>query len=260
MLIGLDGPRATLLWWTLPTFMTLLGAAFLACVSLLVWQAREARRPARLVDLALVSLAFALVFARMEHVALNWPHFSANPGEILSIASGGLNAHGAIFGAGMGSTLAARWFKLDRRLWLNAASFALPIFAFAAWWGCAAAGCAYGAEVDNLADYPSFLVWEASGDYLAFAPRYAVQPIGMVLSAFSLVLVTLGTAVGVGGERRAGVSLVLVMTVSFFLGFVRGDPTTYSGGLRVDQWLDALFALAGVLILLAGRKVDVPPA
>lgn len=260
MLFGLDGPRATLLWWTLPTYMTLLGAAFLTCVCLLLWQGQAARHPARLVDLALVSLAFALVFARMEHVALNWPYFSANPGEIPSIASGGLSAHGAIAGAAIGILLAARWFKLDRRFWLNTVGFAVPIVGLAAWWGCAASGRAYGAEVANLSDSPSFLVWEASGDFLALAPRYAVQPIGMFLSVISLVLVMLGAALGAGGARRAGASVLLVMAASFFLGFLRGDPAAHLGGLRVDQWLDAVFALAGMLMLFARRKADVPAA
>lgn len=255
MFFGLDGPRATVLWWTLPAYMTLVGGAVLLATGVLVWRLRHTWRPRHAVDSTLLALAFGLLLARAEHIALNFTYFANNPAEIFSLAAGGLDAHGAVIGAALGGFVAARLYRSPYGIWLGAAAYALPLIAAASWWGCAAAGCAYGAEVENLSLYPRWLVWEAPGDFLAVAPRYAVQPLGVWLSLAVLLAVAAAEWHGVGGRRLAGIALAGIMASSFALGFLRGDSGITMAGLRAGQWLDIAGAAAGVALLVPRRRL-----
>src|SRR5687768_5110421 len=99
MLVGLDGPRATVLWWTLPSYMMLIAAALLISVVILLWETRRTWTRPQAANSALIALALGLFGARIEHVILNWEYFAGVPSEILNFAAGGLNVHGAITGA-----------------------------------------------------------------------------------------------------------------------------------------------------------------
>lgn len=258
MLIGLDGSRVILLWWTLPAYMTLIGTAMLISGGVLLWETRKSWRLSHSADSVLLAAGLGVLFARIKHVALDWAYFSGTPNEILALAAGGLNAHGAVVGALLGGWLASRLFRSDFGVWLGAAAFALPLMALAAWWGCAAASCAYGSEVGNLADYPSWLVWEAQGDFLMVAPRYAVQPLGTIASVALLGLVVLSAVFGLRGRRRAGLSLAGTMMISFFLAFLRGDLPAASGILQITQMLDLALIVVGVLLAAWPRRMSVP--
>lgn len=254
MIIGLDGSRAIVLWWNFPAYQLLISGGVLVSVGILVWRTRATCRLDRAVDTALLSLGLCLFLARVEYVILNWAYFADMPEEILSLSAGGLGAHGAIIGAILGGGLGVRWFGVDLRSWLGALSYALPILAFAVWWGCAASSCAYGSEVANLADNPTWLVWEARGDFLELAPRYAVQSLGMVLSALAIVFVTVMGLARVSERLRVGLSLLIVILCSFWLGFLRGDPSPHLGGVRVDQLLDGFLIVVAIAFMVLPRR------
>jgi prolipoprotein diacylglyceryltransferase len=260
MLVGLDGPRATVLWWTLPSYLLLIAAALLISIAVLFWKTRGSWSLAQAANSALIALALGLISARIEHVIINWEYFRTVPSEILNFAAGGLNAHGAIAGAVVGGWLAARVARNNFEPWLSATAYALCIISIAAWWGCAAASCIYGAEVGNLSDYPTWLVWEAPGDFLMVVPRYAVQPLGAVASTVLLCLTSLSAALGVRGRRRLGTALAGAMIINFMLGFLRGDPGPVIGNLRTTQIFDLMFLCAGVLVAAWPRRRSVPAA
>ena len=260
MLAGLDGPRAILLWWTLPSFMVLIAAALMISLGILFWETRRSWTLRQAADSMLIALAFGLFGARIEHVALNWDYFANVPSEVWNVASGGLNAHGAILGAVAGGYLSARLFQKSFGPWLNAAAYALCLISIATWWGCAAASCAYGTEVGNLADYPSWLVWEAQGDFLMVAPRYAVQPIGAIASGLLLGAVGLSATLRVKARWRATLALVGIMIVNFALGFLRGDSMPVIGILRATQVMNLTFAATAVLLAVWLRRQSVPAA
>jgi len=257
MILGLDGSRAIILWWSFPAYQVLIGGGVLVSIGILAWQTRATRRFDRTVNSALLSLSLCLALARVEHVILNWAYFADMPEEILSLSAGGLGVHGAIVGAVLGGVLGARWFEVDLRSWLRAVSYALPILAFAVWWGCAASSCAYGTEVANLADNPNWLVWEARGDFLELAPRYAVQPLGMALSALAIIFVTAMGLARVRERLRVGLSLLLLILCCFWLGFLRGDPSPHLGGVRVDQLLDGFFVIVAIALIALPRRYNV---
>lgn len=260
MLVGLDGPRATVLWWTLPSYMLLIAAALLISIAILFWETRRAWRLSHAANSALIALVLGLFCARIEHVIVSWEYFRTVPSEMLNFAAGGLNVHGAIAGAVVGGWIAARVIQHSFEQWLSAAAYALCILSIAAWWGCAAASCVYGAEVGNLSDYPSWLVWEAPGDFLMVVPRYAVQPLGAVASTVLLCLISISAALGVKGGHRAGLALAGAMIINFMLGFLRGDPGPIMGNLRLTQVFDLMFLVAGVLIAAWPRRQSVSAA
>lgn len=260
MLVGLDGPRATVLWWTLPSYMMLIAAALLIGFGVMFWESRRSWTLSQAANSALIALALGLFGARTEHIILHWEYFAGVPSEILNLAAGGLNAHGAILGAAFGGWISARLYRNNLGPWLGAAAWMLCLISVAAWWGCAAAACTYGAEVANLANYPSWLVWEAQGDFLMVAPRYAAQPIGAVASAVLLGVIGVAAALGLAGRRRAGLALVGVMLINFVLGFLRGDPGLMLGSLRVTQLMDIALLVAGVLLAVWPRRQPVSAA
>jgi phosphatidylglycerol:prolipoprotein diacylglycerol transferase len=201
-------------------------------------------------DVALAALVAGLVLGRLAHVALNVVYFRDHPGEILQFQSGGLNWHGALLGALLASWLAARLRRVPFEALLGAAALALPLIAFAGWWGCGAAHCAYGAEVENLSHYPGVVAWEEQDIFNLTAPRFAVQPLGMMLAAALLGLAALLTWRGwLAPRRRFGVILVMLAAGMFGLGFLRGDYALDFGGLRADQWLDLALILLGLVMV-----------
>ena len=211
-----------------------LGLALSAAVG--GYAARAIFRPAQVIDACLAAIVGGLVGARVEHVLLHWDYFSANLSEALRLNAGGLDWHGAVIGALVGLALVSRLRRIDARRMLALFAPALPLLALAGWIGCAAAACAYGAEVDTLALHPEYAVWEARDVYGMLAPRYSTQRFGMILA---LILIPVGLAAR--GERRFWLLLGLLSAGMFAIGFVRGDAVPLVAGLRADQWLDIGF-------------------
>lgn len=234
------------------TYNLLVSIAAVLSMAVFMWRAR-AKTGARLnhlADACVAALIAGLIASRLLHVGLNWVYFQDHTAEILQFRSGGLNWHGAVLGGIIGLYAATRWHRLAYMDVLDAAAFTLPIIAFAAWWGCGAAHCSFGAEVDNLSNYPGWLVWEERDLSNTIAPRYAVQPIGMALSGVVLFLL-----ISIRQLRGLfAVALLLMTAMMFGLGSLRGDDTLMVAGLRADQWLDVLFLLFACAVLMIRRN------
>jgi prolipoprotein diacylglyceryltransferase len=240
--------------------MMLVGTALLISFAVLLWQTNSSWTPAQAANSALIALALGLFGARMEHVILNWEYFADVTSEMMNFAAGGLNTHGAIVGTMLGGWTAARLYRNNFEHWLGAAAYAVCLISVAAWWGCAAASCSYGAEVGNLADYPSWLVWEAQGDFLMVAPRYAVQPIGALASVILMIVIIISNLMGINGRQLAGLALAGVMLICFGLGFLRGDNALLLGNLRATQIMDLVLVGTGVLLAAWPRRQSVSAA
>lgn len=220
-----------------------------------LWLVRlRTRLPAGvLVDLGLFALAGGLIGARLGYVLLNLDAFAADPADALRFTSGGLNWHGALIGALIGLWLAARWRSFSGEPLLDALAPALALIGLAAWAGCWAESCGYGIEVDTLARYPAFLVAELPDRYGSIAPRYSTQSYGVVWMGLTFIAALLMQRVDRLQGRRLWLTLTLASVGMFAIGFWRADPAAFALGLRVDQLLDALFALGGVIMALARR-------
>lgn len=237
-------PYTYVLGYSISTYTWLFAWAIIAALCGLMLRHRA---PRQLMDAGLIGLIFALLTGRAGHILLHHAYFVAHPDEILQLKAGGIDWHFALIGAIVSMTLITRRYARQQhpiRATLND-SFAvmLPLIALAAWQGCAATACAYGAEVAQLNEYPSWLVWEAPDIYGLTYPRYQVQPLGATWALTLLALVLLLHARGWLIGRRFPVILLLFSAGMFALGFLRGDTVNLWAGLRADQWLDLLTAL-----------------
>jgi phosphatidylglycerol---prolipoprotein diacylglyceryl transferase len=204
-------------------------------------------------DVYLAALIGGVIVARSGHILLNWEYFTYNTSEIWRLNSGGLDWHGAVIGGLIGLHLVARWHRINPAALLDSLALGLPLIALSAWWGCLAANCGYGAEVDTLANYPSLMVSESPDVYGLPAPRYNTQLFGLMLSllllGFALLLHWRGWLV----YRQFSVVLALMSLGLFVMGFWRGDYAIIIAGLRADQWLDAGLLLLGMAQLARAR-------
>lgn len=245
-------PTLTLFAFRVPIYSASL--AFGVLLSLLIALRRTALRPTVLIDTALAASALALVGARLEHILLNWSYFATNLDEALRPSAGGLGWHGALLGGLLGVALMARWRGFIVRTLLDVLAPVLALLAFAGWFGCWAAVCAYGAEVDTLAHYPAFAAAETRDVYGIVAPRYNTQVLGMALATLLFLLSLLLTRLNRLPERRFWFVLALLSLGMFLIGFFRADVVPTLAALRADQWLDITFFLWAGVVTLYNRQ------
>jgi prolipoprotein diacylglyceryltransferase len=175
------------------------------------------RRFGAWIDIGIGAGIGAALLGRTGHVVLGWDYFAAALDEAWRLDAGGIDWHGALWGAVIGAWIAvgirarleaekqrkaersgntenaATQRKTEKSARMSVApSFArvlavcaplVPVIAFGAWYGCLAAGCGYGAEVATLADYPPGIVAELPDVYGIRAPRWNTPLIGMIGAA-----------------------------------------------------------------------------
>ena len=230
-----------------PTFTVFLALGAVVTWTVALWRARTGATPGQLTDVCLGALIGAVAGARAVHVALNWSYFSTHTDEAIRLSAGGLDWHGAVIGGLIGLLLAARLSHVASSRMLDALSLALPLVAMAGWYGCWAAACGYGAEVDTLARYPAWAVAETGDVYGIVAPRYSTQVFGLALGAATLVIAAALTRVR---GLRFWIVLALLSAGMAGIGVVRGDYAPVINGLRADQWLDlGMIGLCAVMIV-----------
>lgn len=240
-------PQITIGIFTFTTYPFLLMLAIICLVAWGVWQAAVGQRR-RTFDVALGGMMGGLLLARLEHVALQWQYFSVHPNEILDFRAGGLEWHGAFWGALVGMALAACWRKVALQPILDRAAFGIPLLSLAAWWGCEVALCAYGAEVATVAIYPSGITWDAMDSYGYLAPRFHTQQLGKIAALLLCLALWLMRDQYLPGKRLW--LLLLWHSLSMFaIGFLRGDYAIFVHGLRLDAWLDLATALYATIRL-----------
>lgn len=232
--------------FSLQTFTLAVALAVMAAAG--VGLRRAADRRGAWADAYLVALALGAIGARVGHVLLNWEHFAYNTADIWRLAAGGLDWHGAVTGGLIGLIIGARWRSLSGAELLDSLTMALPLIALAGWWGCWAAHCGYGAEVDTLANHPPFAVSEGPDVYGILAPRYNTQIFGLLLALVTLLIASALVRLRWMRYRRFGLILAFLSVGMFTIGFVRGDYAAIIGGLRADQWLDLGTLLLGLML------------
>ncbi len=216
----------------------LLGAAWL------IWRApRWGVSRAAIPALLWMLLASTLLLGRLGYVLGNPLYFSQNPGAILALGRVGGLYGGSAF---VGGLLAAMWFvrrvhlPLARLLtWLTPA---VLLTAAGAWWGCAAAGCAWGQDAVT----PVWLIAETRDLYGLLASRYATATLGM---GWALLMV--GAAVALG--RCGGAALALYWVGEAALTTLRADPVPLWGAYRVDTLLSLTLAACLWCVFWIGR-------
>ena len=202
-------------------------------------------------DVCLSALIGAILVGRAVHVLFNWAFFTDRLDLIYQIhKEGGLNWHGAVIGALIFAYAMARLRGVNAQNLLRNAVIIIPLLSFFSWYACATAGCAYGAPVERMADYPNFMTWLADDIYRLNMPRFATQALGI---AGAVVLFLLACLIyWRRWLRRTGFwwMLFLLASLSFAIAFLRGDYSLEFAGLRIGQWLDVAFMGMTLIIIL----------
>ncbi|MGJ3238707.1 MAG: prolipoprotein diacylglyceryl transferase family protein [Anaerolineae bacterium] len=214
-----------------------------------LWRTPAPQR-GRVFDVCLLALIGAVLIGRGVHVAVQWDFFADHRELIVQLdRDGGLSWHGALLGALIVGGVIARWRGVTFVPLLAHVGAMIPLLAVLSWYACATAGCAYGAEVASMADYPPMLTWMGADHYQIDAPRFATQPLAM------LALCLTAPTVWYYYSRRQTrlltfpVALMWVALIAFVVAFWRGDSSPVVGGLRVAQWLDVLVLVGCVGVI-----------
>lgn len=209
----------------------------------------------RWLDAGLGALLGGVIGARLLHVILTWGYFVDHLAEIPNIRAGGLSWHGALYGGLIGLALVARRRGVPFRPLADALALVWPVGVMAAWAGCWASACGYGAEVWTLADFPTWAVSERPDIFGVVAPRYNVQTFGVGLGAILLTAILLIALVGQLRGYRLWLVLALTGAGMFVLGFFRGEivPSPLPN-VSQDQLLD-LSVIALSVVAASGTRL-----
>jgi phosphatidylglycerol:prolipoprotein diacylglycerol transferase len=242
--------------WTMRTYTLFLALGIAVSAGIGIYRSRKSGRVGALVDCCLGGLVAGVLLARLVHVLLNWDYFVYNVAEAYQVNAGGLDWHGAVVGGVIGLQVVARLRHINARALLDALTLGLPLIALAGWYGCSASGCAYGAEVDTLARYPSYAVSESADVFGIAAPRYNTQIFGQWLALALLIVTLILMWKGWLRGQRFWLILALLSAGMFMIGFWRGDHALMLNGLRLDQWLDAVVGAASFSLSMKHRRAD----
>lgn len=161
------------------------------------------------VDLVLIAVPIAILFARMYYVIFEWEYYAQNPSQIINIRQGGLAIHGGLIGAVITGIL----FAKHRGFILKLADIAAPSILLGqaiGRWGNFMNQEAHGDEVtrqfleglhlpdfiinqmyiDGVYYHPTFLyesLWNFAGVILLLALRKVNLRRGIILHIFNLV-------------------------------------------------------------------------
>ncbi len=240
-----------LYFFELPLYTALIALA--ALVGLLIaylylrWRSRRHSQGEIFLDGAVLVFAAGWIGARAYHVLTHWDYYQARPAEIAHIGwldpspvSGGLGIRGGFLLGLLALALYARGRQLSFWSLADASALGLAIGQAIGWVGALVQGANYGVVSDSR------LAVELHDLYGLVEPRFPLQHVEIVF----FVVLFLALIVLAAQRRRAGtlfiVYLLLASLGNGLLGFQRGDETAHLGELRIDQWVDGLFAIAAV--------------
>jgi prolipoprotein diacylglyceryltransferase len=228
------------------TAWVMLGVAL--CAALLVAALRGEVQPLHTLDVIIAGVAGGLIGARLGHVCLNWPYFADRIQQIVDVAGGGLDWHGAVVGGLIGVWLAAILRRVPLDELNNALALTLPIAGAAGWLASSAADAVYGLEVRTLTDFPTWAVVESTDIYGTLAPRLNLLPVGLTLCAvIAAVAAALWLTRALYGSRLWLLLAVFALGMGL-IGFFRADYVPLWGERRADQWFDVWLGAGGVIL------------
>jgi phosphatidylglycerol---prolipoprotein diacylglyceryl transferase len=243
------------------SYFTWMAGALVCGLGLTAYEAR--RRDLSLIpvfDVVLVALVVGVIGARAGYVGLNWTYFHNHLGEAAQWWSGGLTWHAGFIAGLIGAVLYARHKQLPALAVLDICVPGLAVGCALGWLACYTAHCAYGVPV-----WPNQPLWFLAADLPDLLgtqePRVAVQLLG---AGWSLLVTGCLLAVGYWGlgirdwpGARFAMFVCLYSLGMFALGFVRGDDMIRLGGLRLDQIVNVILAIAAVTYLILRRKTEI---
>lgn len=195
-----------------------------------------------ILDIVLVALPLAIVFARLYYVAFEWDFYSANPNKILAFRDGGLAIHGGVIGGLLGGFIVCRVKKLNFGDLADMASMPLILGQAIGRWGNYVNQEAHGG--------PTNLPWGIMVDGVKVHPTFLYESIWNVL-VFIFLVVTFQKRKFYGEHL---VKYMMLYSVGrFFIEGLRTDSLMF-GPFRVAQLLSLFLIVAGAIFIYYVRK------
>lgn len=248
-------PRSRYIFGTLPWYSVLI---ILGMVLAIIIASREEKSRGlprdTIIDLSLFMLPAGIIGARIYYVIFAWDEFRMNPVSALYIWNGGLAIYGGIIAGFITAVIFARKRKISLSALLDVIAPCLALAQAIGRWGNFFNMEAYGLTVENSAFqfFPLAVlipengvnVWhmatffyESCWDLLTFCvlyfPRKRFHRSGDIFLGYVLLY-------GCGRLVIEGLRMDSLMT--------------FSGNLRVSQWLSIL-AAAAVVFLMTARRI-----
>lgn len=202
-------------------------------------------------DVFLVTIPLALVFARLYYVAFNWDFYRVAPWEIPAVWHGGLAIHGGLLGGILGIFVSARWKRVPFWALGDAAVPALALGQTLGRIGNFLNGDAFGTPTS----LPWGIVFPLSSPAGMAYPGQPLHP-AMLYEALGNFLIF--TALWRLSKRKArpgfltAAYFILYGLVRFPCEFVRGDAL-WLGPFRAAQVASLLSILGFGAWLLLGK-------
>jgi len=190
---------------------------------------------------------------------LNVPYFSAHPGEIIALWTGGMTSFGGLIGGMIAGLITARMRKFNI---LDGADLAAPSLAIGYFWGrigCFLNGCCYGGHCDA----PWAVTFPGHEGRLSTGP---VHPTQLYSAAAGAIIYLVLTRIEPKRQFRGQIILLFCMLYAlyrFIVEFFREGATADLSGiasLTQAQVACLLIALvAGVYYVFRSRQSMVEP-
>lgn len=195
-----------------------------------------------LIDLAIVVLPMAIIFARIYYVAFEWDYYRANPDMILAFRNGGLAIHGGIIGGLLGGFIVCKVKKLNFGDLADLVSLPLILGQAIGRWGNYINQEAHGGPTD--------LPWGIMIDGVKYHPTFLYESIWN-LGVFAVLIWTFKKRKFYGENFIK--YLVLYSIGRFFIEGLRTDSLML-GPLRIAQVFSLVAIILGTAFIVIARK------
>lgn len=198
-------------------------------------------------DLAMVALPFAIIFARIYYVAFEWDYYSANPHQIYAFRQGGLAIHGGIIGGLIGGYIVCKVKKLNFPDLADIISMPLILGQAIGRWGNYINQEAHGGPTD--------LPWGIMIDGVKVHPTFLYESIWN-LCVFAYLAWTFKKRKFYGEHFIK--YLMLYSVGRFFIEGLRTDSLML-GPFRIAQIFSVLAVVLGAMFIAYARKKNWRP-
>ncbi|MBN9182201.1 MAG: prolipoprotein diacylglyceryl transferase [Microbacterium sp.] len=217
------------------------------------------------VDIALIAVPLALIFARAYHVLTHWSFYVGpgkntwnpfQPGSVWAIWEGGIAIYGALIGGAIGAYLGCRWTGI--RFWTFADALAPGLIIAQA---MGRLGNYFNHELFGL---PTNLPWglEIESTNPAFPAGLAPGTLFHATFLYEMIWNLIGAAVLLWAGRRFqlqwgrlfGLYLIWYGAGRAVWESIRIDPSDVFLGLRTNVWAALIGVVVGVVIMIVQKR------
>lgn len=195
-----------------------------------------------ILDLVMVVLPMAIIFARIYYVVFEWSYYSQNPSMILAFREGGLAIHGGIIGGVLGGWIVCKYKKLNFGDLADMVSMPLILGQAIGRWGNFINQEAHGGPTD--------LPWGIMVDGVKVHPTFLYESIWNLM-IFTVLALTFKSRKFYGEHFVK--YLILYSVGRFFIEGLRTDSLML-GPLRIAQVFSLVSIVVGIVFIVIARK------